>query len=125
MNLTATDVKVFVPAKDFQESLRFYTALGWQLNYRAENDDIAELELANGRFYLQNYYNKAWANNFVLHIKVEDAHAWHQHASTVIKDGNFKDARLNAPKEESYGALVTTVWDPSGVLLLFAQFHND
>ncbi len=125
MNLTATDVKVFVPAKDFRESLRFYTALGWQLSYRADNDDIAELELASYRFYLQNYYNKAWANNFVLHVKVEDAHAWYQHVSMTIKDGNFKNARLNAPKEESYGALVTAVWDPSGVLLLFAQFHND
>ena len=57
MNLTATDVKVFVPAKDFQESLRFYSALGWHLNYRADNDDIVELELADCRFYLQNYYN--------------------------------------------------------------------
>ncbi len=124
MNLAATDVKVFVPAMNFQKSLRFYEALGWQVNFRSENDDLAELELADSRFYLQNYYNKDWANNFMLHIKVDDARAWWQHASSVIKAGNYKYARLNEPKEQPYGALVTHVWDPSGVLLHFAQFHT-
>ncbi len=120
----ATDVKVFVPAKNFQESLGFYEALGWQVNFRAENDDIAELELAGSRFYLQNYYNKDWANNFMLHITVDDADAWWRHASGVIESSNYKYARLKAPEEQPYGALVTHVWDPSGVLLHFAQFHS-
>jgi predicted lactoylglutathione lyase len=123
MSLLATDVKVFVPAKNFQDSLQFYTALGWKLNFRAENDDIAELELADCRFYLQNYYNKAWANNFMLHITVQDAQSWHDHAATVIEQGKWKHARLQAPQEQPYGALVTHVWDPSGVLLHFAQFR--
>lgn len=125
MSPHATDVKVFVPAKNFQESLQFYEALGWKINFRAEKDDLAELELANNRIYLQNYYNKHWANNFMLHITVDDARAWWKHASTVIEAGNYKYARLNEPKEQSYGALVTHVWDPSGVLLHFAQFHDE
>ena len=116
---TATDIKVFVPAMNFQASLEFYTALGWTSNW--QDDSLAELELANSRFYLQNYYNKDWANNFMMHITVDDARAWWQHASQVISDGNWKYARLREPKEESYGALVTYVWDPSGVLLHFAQ----
>jgi predicted lactoylglutathione lyase len=121
-HLNATDIKIFVPAKKFGESLQFYTALGWQINWQAEDNSLAELELANCRFYLQNYYHKGWANNFMMHITVEDAKAWWQHASKVIADGNYKYARLNEPKEESYGALVTHVWDPSGVLLHFAQY---
>lgn len=104
---------------NFAESLDFYTALGWAKNW--QDDGLAELELANNRFYLQNYYNKAWANNFMMHITVNDAKAWWQHASQVIKEGNWKYARLREPKEESYGAVVTYVWDPSGVLLHFAQ----
>ena len=97
MSLLATDVKVFVPAKNFQDSLQFYTALGWKINFRAENDDIAELELADCRFYLQNYYNKAWANNFMLHITVQDAQAWHDHAAKVIEQGNGNTRDLRAP----------------------------
>ena len=120
----ASDVKVFVPAKNFQESLAFYEAMGWQVNFRSESDDLAELELANCRFYLQDYYNKDWANNFMLLIAVDDAQAWYEHAGQVIANGNWKYARQRAPKEQSYGALVTWVWDPSGVLLHFAQFHG-
>ncbi len=124
MLLKAMDVKTFVPAKDFQESLKFYEAMGWQVNFRGNDDDLAELELADCRFYLQNYYNKDWANNFMLHITVENAQAWHDHATKVIQNGKWKSARLQGPKEQSYGALVTWVWDPSGVLLHFAQYHK-
>ncbi|MEZ4630613.1 MAG: hypothetical protein R2880_07895 [Deinococcales bacterium] len=118
----ARDIKVFVPAMNFLESLEFYKALGWQVNFQAEDNGLAELELANQRFYLQNYYHKDWANNFMLHITVDDAKAWWQHASKVIKAGNWKHARLQEPKEQAYGALVTFVWDPSGVLLHFAEY---
>ena len=124
MNLNASDVKTFVPAKNFAESFEFYTQLGWESKFRAEDDGIAILELADSRFYLQNYYQREWANNFMLHITVEDAHAWYQHASAVIKAGNWEYARLREPSMQDYGALVTFVWDPSGVLLHFAQFVN-
>ena len=120
-SLTVTDIKIFVPAMNFKESLEFYKLLGWQMNWLADDNSLAELELANHRFYLQNYYNEAWANNFMMHLTVQDAMAWWKHASIIIKDGQYKYARLKKPKEESYGALVTYVWDPSGVLLHFAQ----
>jgi hypothetical protein len=107
---------------NFAESVDFYSQLGWQLNFRAEADDLAEFELAGQRFYLQNYYHKDWANNFMMHISVDDAQAWFDHAQRVIARGNWQYARLQEPKEESYGALVTHVWDPSGVLLHFAQW---
>jgi predicted lactoylglutathione lyase len=115
----ASDVKVFVPAKNFRESLKFYTSLGWQQNWQDEN--LAELELSGCRFYLQNYYNQKWADNFMMHITVSDAKAWWEHAAKVIAEGKYQYARLNEPKQEVYGALVTYVWDPSGVLLHFAQ----
>ncbi len=60
----------------------------------------------------------------MLHIAVDDAEAWHEHAANVIEDGRFSDCRVDGPREEDYGALVTYVWDPSGVLLHFAQFQG-
>jgi hypothetical protein len=118
----AKDVKVLVPAKNFNESLEFYTSLGWKQNWQDES--LAELELAGCRFYLQNYYKQEWANNFMMHITVSDARAWWEHAAKVIAEGKYQYARLNEPKQENYGALVTYVWDPSGVLLHFAQRLN-
>lgn len=90
--LSARDVKVFMPAKDFGRSMGFYEAMGWKVNWRAEDDSLAELELAGNRVYLQNYYNKDWADNFMLHITVDDARGWWEHASKVIEEGGSRRA---------------------------------
>ncbi len=116
---TAKDVKVFVPTKDFQQSLEFYQALGWKCNWREEG--LAEIELTNVRLYLQNFYAKEWAENFMIYIVVESADAWHKHITEVIQKGDFPGTRVSPPKEESYGAMVTYAWDPCGVLLHFAE----
>jgi len=124
-NLATSKVRVFVPALDFHQSLRFYTKLGWTLVWKADDDGLADLELAGSRFYLQNYYAKEWANNFMFHVTVEDAQAWYDHVAAILDEENFDNARLRPPKKEDYGALVTYVWDPSGVLLHFAQPLTD
>ena len=38
----ASDVKVFVPAMDFGQSLDFYESMGWNVNWRADDDSLAE-----------------------------------------------------------------------------------
>ncbi|MEM6646213.1 MAG: VOC family protein [Bacteroidota bacterium] len=116
---SASDAKPFVPARHFEVSLAFYQALGWTLNWR--NGGLAELELADSRFLLQDFYVKAWAENWMLFVQVDDADAWHAHAQTVIETGTYGSAGTQPPKDEAYGARVTYVSDPSGVLLHFAQ----
>lgn len=113
----ATDVKVFVPTRDFDESLRFYTALGWQMNW--QTDGLAEIELAGVRLYLQRFYVKEWAENFMIYVVVNDAAAWYDHISQVLAKNTFPTARVVSPKEEAYGAIVTYTWDPCGVLIHF------
>lgn len=118
-NLEAGNVKPFIGSRDFDVSRDFYIALGWKLNFDA--GDIAELELGDCRFYLQRYYQKQWCDNSMLHITVEDAHAWYEHVSAILEVRSYGAARAKPPKKQSYGALVTFVWDPVGVLLHFAQ----
>lgn len=118
-NLSASDIKAFVGSKDYEESRDFYEAIGFKLNFDA--GDLAELELGNCRFYLQNYYQRKWCENSMLHITVEDAQAWYGHVAKVLEERRYGAARVREPSEQSYGALVTFVWDPVGVLLHFAQ----
>ena len=82
------------------------------------------MENADQRFYLQNYYVKEWAENVMLHVSVDDAQAWAQHVSELIAQDRYPGVRVAEPKAEPYGALVTYVWDPSGVLLHFAQWND-
>jgi uncharacterized glyoxalase superfamily protein PhnB len=115
----ATDLKAFVPAKDFALSKRFYAALGFHPNW--EEGDLAEFELFGHRFLLQNLYHPIWAGHFVLWVRVEDADAWARHAAEAIAKGEFPGARVEAPRDEPWGFRVAYVWDPSGVLLHFAE----
>lgn len=118
--LNVSDVRPFLPAKDFEISKTFYVALGWHIEW--EDEDLALMEIANQRFYLQRYYAKEWAENTMLHVTIDDARASHGHVKALIDSGNFPGARVSAPKPEPYGALVTYVWDPAGVLLHLAQW---
>lgn len=119
-NLEVSGVRTFVGARHFEDSRDFYVALGWKLNW--ERDALAELELGGCPLFLQRYYHRDWCENSMLHVTVEDAQAWYEHARTVIEEGSFSGPpRVNPPKEEDYGALVTYIWDPSGVLLHMAQ----
>jgi len=119
MSLHVSDVKPFIPAKNFQVYLNYYKELGFATKF--ERDDIAELEIGDYRFFLQNYYVKAWANNSMLFINVSDAFAWYEHISKVVDNMVFKPARVKPPEEQNYGDLVTFAWDPAGVLLHFAE----
>ena len=120
MNLKVSDVRVFVPARDFALSKTFYTALGWTVTWEA--GELAVLELGGHRFYLNAHYRKECAETFRFHITVEDAQAWYEHVLSVLEAQPFETARVSPPKREQYGALVTYVYDPSGVLLDFAQW---
>ena len=115
----ANDLKVFVPAKDFALSKRFYAALGFHANW--EEGDLAELEIGGVRFLLQNLYEPTWAGHFMFHARVDDAAAWARHARAVIASGDYPGTKVEGPREESWGFRVTYVWDPSGVLLHFAE----
>ena len=115
----ATDVKVFVPAKNFDISRDFYVEAGWKLIF--EGEGIAELELGKSRFYLQDFYVKDWANNFMLYVDVQDAQVWFEHMRKIVENKRYKPARVKVPEKKDHGALVAFAWDPSGVLIHFAQ----
>ncbi|MGY6501010.1 MAG: hypothetical protein ACXIVQ_08990 [Acidimicrobiales bacterium] len=114
-DLEVDDVRPFVPARDIARSRRFYSALGWATIWTDGSMDL--LERGAHRFYLQDFYVKEWAENFVLVVMVADPIAWHQYVATVLADGDYGDARVTEPVVEEWGATVTHVWDPSGVLL--------
>lgn len=118
MLLTIKDLKTYVPAKDFEASKTFYRELGFELTeaYGGSFD----CRLGAAQFRLQNYYNKDWAENFMMQFDVEDAREWFEHAKSVIDGGSHGTARVSEP--EVYGdTAITHVIDPCGVLLIFIQ----
>jgi catechol 2,3-dioxygenase-like lactoylglutathione lyase family enzyme len=109
----------FLPARDYETSLRFYQALGFDAYPLGST--LAELSLGPHAFLLQGYYVKEWAENTVMHVLVNDVHAWWQHIASLDLAGRFGVSPPAAPRVESWGLTVAYVFDPSGVLWHFAQ----
>ncbi len=120
IDLNLTEVRPFLPALDFAVSKDFYTALGWTVGW--SDDKLALMTQGGQSFYLQAYYQKEWAENTMLHIAVEDAQSCYVQVKPMVDSGRFPGARVAEPRLEAYGALVTYVWDPAGVLLHLAQW---
>lgn len=112
-------IKTFLGSKDFEISRKFYRDLGFEELF--SNGQLSEFVLGQAGFFLQNYYQKEWCQNSMLYLNVESAAYWYECAKNVIEDGDFAVARVKEPKHQSYGDLVTFVWDPVGILLHFAE----
>lgn len=79
-NLKAVEIKTFIPAKDFEQSKQFYSDIGF--TKASDTNGVAYFHHDNCSFLLQNFYEKAFAENLMMHILVEDIHSWNQ----AIKD---------------------------------------
>jgi hypothetical protein len=109
----------FLPAKEFEISLRFYEAIGFHA-YRL-GETLAELSLGAHAFLLQGYYVKEWAENTVMHVLVTDVQAWWQHISSLNLADQFGVSPPAPPRVEPWGLTVVYVFDPTGVLWHFAE----
>jgi hypothetical protein len=109
----------FLPAKEFETSLRFYKAIGFHAYPLGET--LAELSLGTHAFLLQGRYVKEWAENTVMHVLVEDVEAWWRHLDSLALPDQFDVSPPGPPRVEPWGLTVTYLTDPSGLLWHFAQ----
>lgn len=73
-SLATVEAKAFVPARDFDLFKQFYQDLGFEVPWSSE--DLAYVRHGASSFLLQNFYNKEHADNFMMHLLVEDVDAW-------------------------------------------------
>lgn len=105
----------FVPAKDYDLSLRFYKDLGF--SQVAEIENATRLEIDGYGFWLQNYYVEEWAGNFMFCLYVEDIHAWCSKIDELNIDESYGNtAKVFSRPHDQEGAQMMQVADPSGVL---------
>lgn len=107
----------FLPAKDFDLSKRFYEALGFE---KALDGEVAIFNIGDSSFILQRYYQKDWAENFMMQLTVDDLDAWWAHIRALDLPAKFGVQAPKAPALQPWGLRVAYVFDPSGVLWHFA-----
>jgi hypothetical protein len=76
-NLGTVEIKTFLPARNFDLSKHFYQALGFTIPW--SDDTLAYVHHGNCSFLLQKFYVPEHAQNFQMHLLVENADDWWRH----------------------------------------------
>ena len=122
--LTGTElVRPFLPARDFEQSKRFYEALGFET--LLDVADVAIFRLGNSSFLLQRRFQQQWAENCMMQLMVDDLDAWWTHINALDLPGRFDVPPPRPPALQPWGLRVAYVADPSGVLWHVAQRRPD
>lgn len=117
-NLRVTEIKAFVPAKDFEVSKQFYKDLGFMM--ASEGGGVAYFHFGHVSFLLQDFCADALAENFMMHILVDDVDAWWKH---VVASGVASKYGVNITGIEAQPWRMRDfcLADPSGVLWRIGQ----
>ena len=117
-NMATVEIKAFVPSKDFELSKNFYTELGFTVAW--SSTDMAYLHAGKSSFLLQKFYVKEYADNFMIHMLVEDVEAWWNHIVSRQLAKKY-GVRANPPEDRPWGIREFTIDDPTGVLWRIGQ----
>jgi len=109
-------LRAFVPARDLQESLRFYRHLGFIVDRTFADGSGAIVALGGYGFVLQSFFVKAHAENFMMQVMVDDIDRWWRHLQAARLEETFGVPAPAPPRLEPWGLIVSYVVDPSGVL---------
>ena len=112
----------FLPAKEFEQSKRFYEALGFE---KVLDGEVAIFRIGASSFILQRYFQKEWAENFMMQLMVDDLDGWWSHLMALDLPAKFGVPAPKAPAIQPWGLRIAYVIDPSGVLWHVAQRRAD
>jgi len=117
-NLRVTEVKAFVPARDFELSKRFYQDLGFTM--ASEGGGVAYFHHDYASFLLQDFCVDEHFKNFTMHLLVENVDDWHQKIAESGLAEKYK-VEVGPVELQPWRMRDFTLFDPSGVLWPIAQ----
>ena len=117
-SLNTIELKAFVPAKDFELSKQFYQDIGFTL--ASDTEGIAYFHYENVSFLLQNFYMKELAENFMMHLLVENVDAWWKKIQESKIAEKYR-VKILPPEQRPWKMRDFVLTDPSGVLWRIAE----
>ena len=120
INSSASSIRTFIGAKNYIESRKFYSELGFE---ESVIDDKMSYFRVNAKlgFYLQDYYVKKWCDNSMVLLEIEDAQKCFLELKASGVEDRYEHVRISEIKSNEHGHEIF-VHDPCGVLWHFFQF---
>lgn len=114
--MKTNDIRPFIPCKDYQASIEFYSDLGFSSSY--VTDDLTLFESGNCTFFLQRFYNQQLCENLMFQLCVSDIDS----ALEIAGLARHKQ-KITAIQNEPWGK-VFYLWGPSGELWHVTQLAH-
>ncbi len=116
--LNVTEIKAFVPSKDFKTSKQFYKDMGFTM--ASEGGGVAYFHVEKSSFLLQDYCAEGFAENFMMHLLVKDVDAWWDKINQANLVENY-GVKLFPMEDQPWKMRDFCLADPSGVLWRIGQ----
>ena len=108
----------FVPSgSNFDGSKKFFQELGFNIAW--DSKDYVSFEKDNCKFILQRYNDKAFAENFMVTVKIENAELFWNELNEKQLAEKFS-VRISKPTKQPYGIEVNVI-DMAGVCWHFVE----
>lgn len=114
--MNVSEIRTFVPSKNFEISKQWYLALGFKITY--EDKELTQFGNESHGFFLQHLYVKDWADNLMLTCYVDDLDALHKQAVKLTK--TYDGTRAGTIFEAHYGKTFHLI-GPAGELWHMCQ----
>lgn len=122
MNVQAKSIRPFIGAKDYKESLQFYTLLGFGIKSLGPTMSVVQID--EGQFfYLQNAFVKDWVDNSMIFLEVDDLKPYWEAVKVLGLPEKFSRVRLSEIQYQDWGAEFF-LHDPSGILWHIGNFKD-
>lgn len=109
----------FIPSgSDYDKAKLFFRELGFEIEW--EQDGLAGFLQGNCKFILQQYDNKAFAENLMISVKVADINAFYEQVANRDLPAKFGIPTIGQPVQQPYGKEVNII-DPAGVCWHFIE----
>lgn len=117
-NLKVTEIKAFVPARDFERSKQFYRDLGFTM--ASDGGGVAYFHFQHASFLLQDFCAEGQPESFMMHLLVEDVQAWWDQVQASGVQAKY-GVRVTDIEAQPWRMKDFCLFDPSGVLWRIGQ----
>jgi hypothetical protein len=120
MHQSATSIRPFIGAVDFNLSRNFYKSIGFMESVISSNLMYFAISKKLG-FYLQDAFVKDWVDNTMLFVEVDDVQKYWEQMKSLELPQKYTSVRLSEIKVQEWGSEFY-LHDPAGILWHFGNF---
>jgi hypothetical protein len=111
--MKVTKLRPFIPSgKDYKLAQCFFEDLGFEKIY--SDDGLSIFRIGEQEFFLQNFHNQDFQDNYMLELVVEDLDGWWSLIQTVILEKKYP-IKAKEPTMYPWGKREVNLIDLSGV----------